>query len=125
MADNDKQRFEFNADRTRIRARQGHSVAVDLGYEAAIPPAVLYHGTATRFLESILAQGLIKCDRQHVHLSTNQDTMLAVGMRHGKPVLLSIDAQQMHADGHKFFLTGNQVWLTAHVPAKYLMVIEV
>jgi len=117
---NDKQRFEFNEDGTRIRARQGHSIAVDLGYEPAVPPDVLYHGTATRHLESIREKGLLKMNRQHVHMSTNQQTMLAVAMRHGKPVLLLIDAKQMHADGHQFYVTGNQVWLTDHVPARYL-----
>ena len=121
--ENNKQRFEFDRDRLRIRARQGHSLDIDLGYEAAIPPDTLFHGTATRFLDSILEQGLLKCARHHVHMSTNKDTMLAVGMRHGQPVILSIDARQMHNDGHQFFVTGNQVWLTDHVPPGYLTVL--
>ena len=121
---NDKQRFEFSADRARIRARQGHSVPIDLGYERAVPPEVLYHGTATRSLDSIKAEGLVKGRRHHVHLSTNQQTMLQVAMRHGKPVLLAIDAARMHADGHEFFVTGNQVWLTDHVPPQYLTIAQ-
>jgi putative RNA 2'-phosphotransferase len=125
VAENDKQRFEFSEDGRQIRARQGHSTTVELGYEPATPPAVLYHGTATRFLDSILGQGLIKGKRHHVHLSINQETMIQVGTRHGKPVLLKIDAAKMHKDGHEFFVTGNQVWLTDHVPPEYISVVDV
>lgn len=120
VSDNDKQRFEFSADRSQIRARQGHSAEVDLQYEAAIPPDLLFHGTATRFLESIFAQGLIKGNRHHVHLSINHETMIQVGKRHGQPTVLEIDAKQMVIDGHQFFVTGNAVWLTDHVPPQYL-----
>lgn len=120
VADNDKQRFEFSDDSQQIRARQGHSLEVDLGYEPATPPDVLYHGTATRNLESIFKTGLNKGNRHHVHLSTDKDTMLAVAMRHGKPVLLEVDAKKMHADGHAFFVTGNGVWLVDAVPTPYL-----
>ncbi|MEM6551105.1 MAG: RNA 2'-phosphotransferase [Planctomycetota bacterium] len=120
VAENDKQRFEFSDDGLRIRARQGHSVDVDLAYKPAVPPDVLYHGTATRNLASILEHGLLKAKRHHVHLSTDKATMLAVAMRHGKPVMLVIDAKRMHDDGHAFFVTGNRVWLTDHVPPVYL-----
>jgi putative RNA 2'-phosphotransferase len=125
VAENDKQRFEFSEDGLRIRARQGHSAEVDLGYQPATPPDALYHGTATHHLDSILQQGLVKGRRHHVHMSTNKETMIAVAIRHGKPVLLSIDAKRMHADGHEFFVTGNHVWLTDHVPPEYLTTIPV
>ncbi len=121
---NDKQRFEFSEDGARIRARQGHSVEVDLAYEPAVPPDVLYHGTARKSLDSIFEQGLVKGKRHHVHLSTNKDTMLAVARRHGQPVLLRIDAKRMHADGCAFFVTGNRVWLTDWVPPTYLSLAE-
>lgn len=120
VANNDKQRFEYSEDRLQIRARQGHSTEVDLGYQPATPPDVLYHGTATKNLESIQQKGLIKGRRHHVHMSTNKETMLDVARRHGKPVLLAIDAKQMLADGHEFFVTGNKVWLTDHVPPEYV-----
>lgn len=122
VAKNDKQRFEFSDDGLRIRARQGHSVEVELGYEPAVPPEVLYHGTATRNLESIFEQGLLKGRRHHVHLSTNRETMLRVAMRHGKPTLLAIQSGQMHQAGHEFFVTGNNVWLTEHVPPAFISV---
>ena len=124
VAESDKQRFELSEDGLRIRARQGHSVEVDLDYEPAVPPSVLYHGTAEQFIDAILEQGLNKAKRHHVHLSTNQATMRAVGMRRGKPVILKIDAAKMHADGHPFYVTGNEVWLTDHVPAEYLERVE-
>lgn len=120
VAENDKQRFEFSEDASRIRARQGHSTDVDLGYEPATPPDTLYHGTATKNLESIFQNGLVKGRRHHVHLSTNKETMIQVGMRHGTPVVLSINAKQMLVDGHIFFITGNDVWLTEHVPSEYI-----
>ena len=122
VTENDKQRFEFSADRLQIRARQGHSLEVDLGYTACAPPKVLYHGTATRNLDPILKQGLIKGNRHHVHLSTNVETMVQVAMRHGKPVVLAVAAARMHADGFEFFVTENHVWLTDHVPPEFLSV---
>lgn len=124
VADNDKQRFQFSDDGARIRARQGHSVEVELGYQPMTPPDVLFHGTARHNLDSIFEKGLLKGDRHHVHLSTNKETMLRVGMRHGKPVLLSVDAARMHGDGHQFFVTGNHVWLTEHVPPRYITLSE-
>src|SRR6185436_19859374 len=123
VAHNDKQRFELSDDGLRIRARQGHSVEVELGYEPAIPPSVLYHGTATRNLDSIFAQGLLKGRRHHVHLSTNKETMIQVAMRHGKPVLLVVQSAQMHAVGHEFFVTGNNVWLTKHVHSQFTSIV--
>jgi putative RNA 2'-phosphotransferase len=124
VAGNDKQRFEFSDDGACIRARQGHSVEVSLGYEPVTPPAVLYHGTAARNLEAILAEGLDKRRRHDVHLSTNQETMIQVAKRHGKPVLLAVDAARMAADGHQFYVTGNNVWLTDRVPPEYLLIAE-
>ncbi len=120
ITENDKQRFELSGDLSLIRARQGHSVQIEMDYEPVKPPDMLYHGTATRFLESILEHGLIKGTRQHVHLSTNYQTMVQVGSRHGKPVVLSIDAKSMFESGHEFFVTGNHVWLTEHVPPDFL-----
>lgn len=118
---NDKQRFEFNADRTKIRARQGHSVTVDVGLKEIMPPTVLYHGTADKYLESILAGGLVKGTRLHVHLSVDFDTAVAVGRRHGVPVVLTIDTAEMFADGLKFYLSNNGVWLTDSVETRYFL----
>lgn len=115
-----KKRFAFNEDRTRIRANQGHSVSVDLGYAPTTPPAVLYHGTSEKALPSILTTGLDKRDRHHVHLSANPQTARTVGSRHGRPVVLEIDARAMHQQGLPFFLSNNGVWLTDHVPVAYL-----
>jgi putative RNA 2'-phosphotransferase len=117
---NDKQRFAFNDDHSRIRASQGHSIEVELEYEPVTPPDILYHGTATRFLDSIKEQGLVNGRRQHVHLSADEATAVNVGSRHGKPVVLKVAAGQMHHDGFTFYLSKNGVWLTDCVPPSYL-----
>jgi len=120
VENNDKQRFEFSADLTRIRARQGHSVAVDLALPPQAPPDVLYHGTVARFLPSIMSQGLRKMRRHHVHLSADAETAGRVGARRGEAVILLIDAAAMQRDGCAFFVTGNGVWLTETVAPQYL-----
>ena len=116
----DKQRFALSDDGSRIRANQGHSVEVELGYTPAEPPAVLWHGTAERYVGAIREQGLHRGARHHVHLSETEETASAVGRRHGKLVLIRVDAGRMHGDGIPFFRTPNGVWLTDHVPAEYL-----
>ncbi len=120
VATNEKKRFAFSDDGRRIRASQGHSVEVELGYAPQTPPEQLYHGTATRFVSSILAEGLIKGERQHVHLSADRDTALKVGQRHGQPALFIVNAVRMQAAGHAFFRSENGVWLTEHVPVEFL-----
>ena len=117
---NDKQRFTISPDGLFIRANQGHSVEVELGYEPKPPPPVLYHGTAERFLSSIREQGLSRGQRHHVHLSEQRETATAVGRRYGKPVVLSIASEEMHREGHLFFQSANGVWLTEHVPSRYI-----
>lgn len=123
VADNDKQRFAFSEDRTKIRASQGHSVEVTLGYEPVVPPEVLHHGTAMRNEHPIRRQGILKGERQHVHLSADKVTALRVGSRHGTAIVLSVDAKRMHADGFPFYLSANGVWLVGHVPPQYLMAV--
>jgi putative RNA 2'-phosphotransferase len=117
---NNKRRFAFDETGTRIRASQGHSVAVDLGLPQATPPDVLYHGTVAKFLDAIFREGLRPMNRHAVHLSTTVETARTVGARRGKPVLLRIDAAAMAAAGHAFQVSANGVWLTAEVPAPYL-----
>ena len=116
----DKQRFEMSADGSRIRARQGHSVEVALDWPQVDPPEFLYHGTVERFLPAIRADGLRPMRRHHVHLSPDEATATIVGNRRGTAIILTIRAREMAADGHAFFLTGNGVWLTDHVPAAFL-----
>jgi len=117
---NDKQRFAFSEGESLIRANQGHSVKIELNYEAVMPPAILYHGTAEKFMNGILREGLRKMRRHHVHLSASIETASKVGVRHGKLVLLQIDAEAMHQSGMVFYCSENGVWLTDHVPAEYI-----
>ena len=120
VAQNDKKRFAFNADRTKIRASQGHSIEINLGYKPVEPPKILFHGTATRFLKSIQKQGLLKGNRHQVHLSKEVDTATKVGSRHGKVVVLKVRALEMHKAGFEFFVSENKVWLIDQVPVEYL-----
>jgi putative RNA 2'-phosphotransferase len=117
---NDKQRFIFSEDFSKIRANQGHSVEVDLDLPSKTPPSFLYHGTAEKNLDSIRKQGLHKASRHHVHLSTDTETAKKVGGRHGKPVVIKVHAGEMQIDGFQFFQSENGVWLTDAVPPKYL-----
>ncbi|WP_394686657.1 RNA 2'-phosphotransferase [uncultured Xanthomonas sp.] len=117
----DKKRFALSEDGRRIRAVQGHSTeSVAIQYEAKMPPEFLYHGTATRFLDAILAEGLRAGQRHHVHLSQDIATATTVGQRHGKPVVLKVEALRMHQQGFAFFQADNGVWLTQAVPSSFL-----
>lgn len=116
----EKQRYSFNEDHTLIRANQGHSIPVDVELEEKTPPALLYHGTGEKYVSSIDKQGLIPKSRLYVHLSADIPTARKVGSRHGKPVIYTVDCAKMAADGIKFYLSANNVWLTKEVPARYL-----
>jgi putative RNA 2'-phosphotransferase len=120
VATNNKKRFEYSEDGKKIRARQGHSVQVDLGDEPTEPPEILFHGTPTKSVEAIKSGGLLKMSRHAVHLSKDHATAYDVGRRRGKPVIIQVQARKMHGDGYKFYLTANGVWYTDHVPTDYL-----
>ncbi|MCA1378417.1 MULTISPECIES: RNA 2'-phosphotransferase [unclassified Bradyrhizobium] len=120
VAESDKKRFSLSPGTDRIRAAQGHSVSVELGLAPQEPPSILYHGTATRFVEAILSEGLKPQARQQVHLSSDEATAQRVGQRHGKPHIFKVDAGSMNAKGFKFFRAENGVWLTDHVPPEFL-----
>jgi putative RNA 2'-phosphotransferase len=120
VATSDKKRYAFSEDGTRIRASQGHSIEVDLQYAPQVPPELLYHGTATRFLDLIRPQGLRKMGRHHVHLSGETVVTVQVGARHGKPALLVIRAGAMHRGGHVFYRSANGVWLVDQVPPEFI-----
>lgn len=117
---NDKQRFTIDENSQRIRANQGHSVDVKLGYEPAAPPAILLHGTTRKAVAAIREGGLRKMSRHHVHLHCDSSIASAVGARRGTPVLLKVHAFEMVQEGFVFFVTANDVWLTDHVPARFI-----
>ena len=118
-----KKRFAFDESRQKIRASQGHSIDVELGYEAQIPPDILYHGTGEKSVAAIQNTGLEKRSRQHVHLSKDIETAIQVGSRHGKPAIFNVHSGEMYKNGYAFYLSENKVWLTDTVPAKYLKLI--
>ncbi len=120
VATNPKKRFALNDDQTKIRANQGHSIQIDHGFKPTEPPEILYHGTAQKFLKSILATGIQKRNRHHVHLSADLDTATNVGQRHGKVVILHVRALEMHKAGAEFYLSENGVWLTDEVKVAYI-----
>jgi len=121
VANNNKKRFAFNEDKTMIRANQGHSIKIDLGYEPATPPEFLYHGTASKYVDSILKGGIQKRQRHHVHLSADFNTAKSVGSRYGSPVILKIDAAIMERAGLQFYKSDNNVWLTEYIDPKYIL----
>ena len=120
VSTDEKQRYSFNEDKSKIRANQGHSIQVDVELEEMRPPEILWHGTGEKFTGSIDEQGLIPKSRLYVHLSKDEETAFKVGTRHGKPVLYIVKAKEMFKDGYKFYLSKNGVWLTKEVPVKYL-----
>ena len=120
VVSNDKQRFSISDDGKRIRAKQGHSVNVELGYQPVEPPETLCHGTPERFVRIIQQTGLKKMKRHHVHMHADPKLATDVGGRRGKPVLLIIRSRAMHQAGFEFFVSGNDVWLTDHVPPEFI-----
>jgi putative RNA 2'-phosphotransferase len=119
VAENDKKRFAFNEDKTKIRANQGHSIAIELNYSPVEPPEFLFHGTAIKNMDSIKKSGIIKGNRHQVHLSLDKETATNIGKRHGKPVILVVQSKAMHEAGYQFFVSENGVWLTEFVPAEF------
>lgn len=120
VATDDKQRYSFNEDKTKIRANQGHSVEVDIEFEEVIPPEYLWHGTATKYKDGIRKDGIISKSRLYVHLSESFMTAMDVGARHGDPMVFCVKAEDMYNDGYKFYRSANGVWLTKFVPVEYL-----
>lgn len=120
VAENDKQRYSFNENKTKIRANQGHSIDVDIELKLCEPPEYLYHGTASRFLDNIIKQGIKKQSRQYVHLSRDIQTATKVGARHGLPIVLRVYSKNMFNNGYKFYISQNEVYLTDNVPPKYI-----
>lgn len=121
VRENNKRRYSFNEDHTKIRANQGHSIPVDVELKKEIPPRRLYHGTVERFLPSIRREGIRKMGRQYVHLSADYQTAEEVGRRRGTPVVIVIDAEAMARDGAVFYLSENGVWLCDHVAPEYFL----
>ena len=121
----DKTRYSFNADKTKIRANQGHSIPVDVELLQTQAPDTLWHGTAEKYEESIDAHGLVPKSRLYVHLSADRDTAIKVGTRHGNPVLYLVDSAAMQKDGVEFYLSVNGVWLVRCVPTKYLKKVRI
>jgi len=120
---NDKKRFVFDETGRKIRASQGHSIEVEIGFEESAPPEVLYHGTAEKNLGIIFAEGLKKMARHHVHLSADTETARKVGARYGKPVILQVDAAKMAGEGFTFYVSANGVWLADAVPPAFLKIL--
>lgn len=120
VAEDDKQRYSFNEDKTKIRANQGHSVNVDVELKKAEPPEILFHGTGEKYVSSIKSEGLKPKSRLYVHLSSDRETAVKVGSRHGKPVVFEVNSGEMSRRGFEFFISENGVWLTKFVPAEYL-----
>ena len=123
VATDTKQRYELSDNMQMIRALYGHSVQVEMDYQEVVPPATLYHGTAQKNIESILSNGITPHKRLFVHLSEDRETALTVGNRHGKAIILTIDAKRMHEEGVKFFRPQNGLWLTNYIHPCYIEIL--
>ncbi|MDI0267872.1 RNA 2'-phosphotransferase [Clostridioides difficile] len=122
VKEDNKQRYSFNEDRSKIRANQGHSIKVNVELKELRPPKCLYHGTTIRFLDNIKKEGIVRKSRLYVHLSNDIDTAIKVGGRHGVPIVLKVNTEKMYEDGYKFYLSENNVWLCDHIPFKYVKI---
>lgn len=121
VRENNKHRYSYNEDKTKIRAAQGHSLSyVNISFERKTPPSILYHGTSESFIPQIIKEGLKPMSRQYIHLSADEETAYNVGKRRIKPVVLLVDCEMMHSDGYEFYISENGVWLTKKVPVKYI-----
>ncbi len=120
VREDEKQRYSFNHDKTLIRANQGHSIHVDVELKKVIPPEILWHGTGEKYVDSILMEGLIPKSRLYVHLSSDYDTAIKVGSRHGKPVVFKVFAGKMTEAGYEFYKSENGVWMAEYVPKEYI-----
>lgn len=117
-----KKRYSFNEDKSKIRANQGHSINVDVELKEAVPPEILYHGTGEKYVDSINAEGLKPKSRLYVHLSKDVETAVKVGSRHGKPVVYIVASGEMYRHGYKFYVSENGVWLTKNVPVDFMKI---
>ena len=117
---NDKQRFMFNEDLTKIRATPGDGVVFDLGLLSVVPPEVLYYGAPAMYLDDIAKWGINKMNRQYVHLSPDPDSAMVVAAKKIGPVPLKIAAFEMYENETLFYQSDFDVWLTDHVPSQYV-----
>ncbi len=124
VENNDKKRFSYNEDQTKIRANQGHSINIDLELEKKTPPLELYHGTSKKNKDSIIKNGILKGNRNHVHLSSDIETAISVGKRHGEPIVFVINTRKVMGTGKYFYLSKNNVWLVDFIPPECIKLKE-
>jgi len=117
VARDPKGRYELEGE--RVRARYGHSYTVEPAAPQP-PPNQLFHGTPASRLDLVLRGGLRPMRRAFVHLSETVAQARAVGARHGRPVVLTVDAAAAAADGVAFHPGGPGTWLAPSVPSRYL-----
>lgn len=121
VASDEKQRYAFNDDKSKIRATQGHSIKVDLELEPVKPPKLLYFGTEDRYVGSIMLNGLVPRTRNHIHLVEDPASVFDEGERTHDSIVFKIFAGAMFRNGHHFYQSSTPgVWLVDTVPNKYL-----
>lgn len=115
-----KHRYFKIGDFDFIRCDQGHShPSVKIKYDRIKLEHDIFHGTATKFIDSIMQEGLLPQKRQYVHLSKDRETAVTVGKRHSgteEPVILRIK-KDTPID---FFITGNGVYHALAIPPEFL-----
>jgi len=120
----ERKRFEIVGD--KIRALYGHTIDVHVHLKEDMQIERLYHGTTPEAAEQILEKGLQPMKRKWVHLSPTREIAYDVGKRRtDSPVILIIDVAEARSNGLRFFRVTDKVYVSAHVPAKYIKTLSI
>ncbi len=117
-----KRRYETEG--SRIRARYGHSVNVDLDYPGN-EFAYLYYGASLEEIDMLLENGIAPIRQRYVHLSTSyRKANEAASVHSENPVVIEVDAETAQQDGIFFMAVNDDIVLVDNVPPEYLSIVE-
>ena len=125
--ENDKKRFSFSEDKTKIKASQGHTIQVEIKMKEYQGENIkIYHGTSKYNLESIKKKGLVPMKRQYVHLTKNIKTAKETGLRYAKRnhdlIVFSVLTDELIKNKIEILISDNEVFQVKNVPYKLLKI---